>query len=155
MINNKKDFFNEMASQLKNRDNPTDLKPSIVGVVKNLNPLTVSIENGAVNLVYGQELMISEWFKIRCDIDKNTNLSSQIPDLLEQAKAVKEIHSQGGAACKMPQAIDFVCQAVSLIDNELLRYKCDLKIGDFVIIESLEQVDSYVLVDKILDEEKQ
>ena len=80
------------------------------------------------------------------------NLSENVPNLLQQAANVKETHSYGGAPCTMPQAVKLLGDAISVINNELLRYKCDLKIGDYVILASLEQTDSYVLIDKLHNE---
>lgn len=152
MMKDKKDFFQELASQFKQRDNPTDLKPSIIGIVSNLEPLIVSIEDGAINLTAGEQLYVAEWFKLRAEIDKDKNLSENVPNLLQQAANVKETHSYGGAPCTMPQAVKLLGDAISVINNELLRYKCDLKIGDYVILASLEQTDSYVLIDKLHNE---
>ncbi len=146
---NKKDFFQELAEQYKKRDNPTDLKPAIIGIVTGLNPLCVSIDDGLINLFENDNLFLSEWFKIRCQIDENKDLSEQVPDLLQKAQKVKETHSQGGAPCVMPDAIAFVCQALTLINNELLRHKIELRQGDYVILNSAEQEDTYILIDKL------
>lgn len=152
MGKDKKDFFEELASQFKVRDNPVDLKPSIIGIVKSLKPLTVSIEDGSINLISGEQLYISEWFQLRTEIDNDKSLSEQVTSLLEQAKSIKETHSYGGASCTMPQSVSFLCDAVNLINSELLRYKCNLQVGDYVILASLEQTDSYVLIDKLQNE---
>ena len=148
-MNQRKDFFQEMAEQFKKRNNPTDLKPAIIGIVTGLNPLCVSIEDGLINLFENDNLILSEWFKIRTEIDKESDLSEQVPNLLEQAEAIKETHSQGGAPCIMPDAVALVCQAIRLINAELLKHKIELQQGDYVILNSAEQEDTYILIDKL------
>ena len=61
----------ELAKQFKKRDNPSDLKEGHIGRVINLDPLQVSIENGQIILTAGDQLIISEWFQKRWDIDKS------------------------------------------------------------------------------------
>ena len=151
-MNQRKDFFQELAEQYKKRDNPTDLKPAIIGVVTGLNPLCVSIDDGLINLFENDNLILSEWFMIRTEIDKESDLSEQVPNLLEQAQAVKETHSQGGAPCIIPDAVALEGQAVSLINTELFRHKIELKQGDYVILNSAEQQDTYILIDKLYNE---
>lgn len=50
----------------------------------------------------------------------------------------------------MPQAIEKLAQAIEKVNTELLQLKCDLKIGDLVAIASLEQLDMYILTDKVI-----
>ena len=51
----------------------------------------------------------------------------------------------------MPTAVDYVAKAIEKVTAELLALKCDLKVGDFVVLGSLEQLDKYILVDKVLE----
>lgn len=68
MSNKKKEetFIDFFKTELNKRNNPTDLKPSIIGKIVVLNPLTVQITEERVLLVEGENLEISEWFKFRC-----------------------------------------------------------------------------------------
>lgn len=145
----RKDFFQTMSEELKKRNNPTDLKPAIIGIVTGLNPLCISIDDGLINLFEGDNLLLSDWFKIRTEIDKKGELSSQVPNLLQQAKSIEETHSQGGAPCNMPNAVASVCDAINLINTEILRHKIELVQGDYVILNSAEQEDTYILIDKL------
>lgn len=147
----KPDFIKDLAKSLKERDNPTDLKPSLIGVVKQLEPVIVSVYEGAVLLTEGDNLLVSEWFRFRCNIDKTSALSSDVPASLENARAVKETHSYTGTPCNMPDAIGFLADAITSINTELLALKCDLQLGDKVVLTSLEQTDVYLLVDKVLE----
>ena len=52
----------------------------------------------------------------------------------------------------MPDAVSYLAGAILKVRDELLALKCDLKIGDHVVIVSLEQKDRYLLVDKVLNE---
>ncbi len=97
------DFFKRLANLLNERTNPTDLKASMIGKVVKLSPITIQIDNGNALLVENDELEISEWFRFRCNIDKNKALSSDVPTNLEQAKAVTEVHSYGGTPCQMQE----------------------------------------------------
>lgn len=144
------DFFKRLAKELKNRNNPTDLKSSIIGKVVELEPIIVQLNDGEILLVENEELEISEWFKFRCNIDKDSALSSDVPSNLEAAKAVTEVHSQGGSNCSMPNAIEYLATAIEKISGELLALKCELKQGDFVMISSLEETDKYILIDKVI-----
>ena len=147
----KPDFTKELAKALKDRNNPTDLKPCIIGVVKQLEPVIVSCNEGAILLEEGDNLFISEWFRFRCNIDKTALLSSNVPSDVESAKGITETHSYTGAPCTMPDAISFLASAITNINTELLALKCNLALEDKVIIASLEQVDKYLLIDKVLD----
>lgn len=147
----KPDFIKDLARALKDRDNPTDLKPSVIGVVKQLDPVIVSLDEGAILLTEGVELLISEWFRFRCNIDKTTALSEGVPSSLESARAVTETHSYTGSPCTMPDAIGYLADAIASVNSELLALKCNLALEDKVIITSLEQTDMYLLIDKVLE----
>ena len=138
-----------LAGELKKRDNPTDLKTAVIGKVVQLTPVIVSINDGNILLNENDELIISEWFKFRCDIDKTGVLSSSVPANTDNAEAVTETHSGSGSACVMPNAISFLANAIIGIRNELLALKCDLKVGDFVVVATGEEDGKYVLIDKI------
>ncbi len=147
----KPDLAQILASELKKRNNPTDLKPSIIGIVKQLSPLIVSIEDGAFLLTEDDNLLVSEWFRFRCNIDQTGALSSDVPASLESAKGVTETHSQSGTPCTMPDAISYLADAITSINTELLALKCNLALGDEVVISSLEQTDIYIVIDKVLN----
>lgn len=147
----KPDLIQMLAKSLKERDNPTDLKPSIIGVVKQLSPLIVSINDGAILLTEDDNLLISEWFRFRCNIDQTEALSSGVPSDLESAKGVTETHSYTGSPCTMPDAISYLADAITKVNTELLALKCRLALGDKVIISSLEQTDMYLVIDKVLN----
>ncbi len=152
MSNKKKEetFIDFFKTELNKRNNPTDLKPSIIGKIVVLNPLTVQITEERVLLVEGENLEISEWFKFRCNIDKDGILSSSVPSNTDKAKSIKETHSQGGKPCKMPDAISNLANAILGIRDELLALKCNLSVGDFVIVNSLTETNRYILIDKVL-----
>lgn len=145
-----KNFFKYLAKEIKSRDNPTDLKEVAIGFVANLEPVTVTTDGGAFTFTENNNLFISEQFRLRCDIDKTFDLSLNVPNLLTQAMSVQEIHSFTQLPCNMPQAIEFLAQAITKVSTEVLNLKCDLKIGDFVAVASLEQLDVYLLTDKVV-----
>lgn len=147
------DFFRNMVREFDKRNNPSDLKPILVGEIARLNPLTVSIDEGACLLVENDQLEISEAFRFRCNIDAGSKLSSGVVSDLSNAQGVSETHSYTGAPCSMPSAIASLAGAISKINTELLNLKCNLKVGDFVAVGSLEQEDKYILIDKILSSE--
>jgi len=154
-----------LKNELNKRNNPTDLKSIHIGTVVNLSPLTVSIYEGKVILTENDNLFISEWFRFRCDIDKTSALSQDVPNYLsasqsayESAKEVTETHSANGLPCDMPSAITLLAtaiensnSAISSVNTELLQLKCVLAVGDFVTIGSLEQLDRFILIDKVLE----
>lgn len=146
------DLAQLVASELKKRNNPTDLKASIIGVVKQLSPLIVSIQDGAFLLTENDNLYVSEWFRFRCNIDQTGALSSDVPSSLESAKGVTETHSYTGSPCNMPDAISYLADAITSINTELLALKCNLALGDKVVISSLEQTDIYIVIDKVLND---
>lgn len=150
MTKHEDNLINVLKGALKGRDNPIDLKPVYIGKIVNLSPIKVSIFDGKVILTEDDDLYISEQFRLRCNIDKTSALSSDVPNLLEQAKQVTETHSASGSPCNMPQAIDFLAQAITKVSTEILNLKCDLKFGDKVILAPLQDMHgAYVLIDKI------
>lgn len=151
-----KDFFKVLADELKGRDNPTDLKSGIIARVEEIDPLIiVSYADGKIMLTENEELLISEFFRLRCNIDKTGVLSSSVPDNTDNAEAITETHSYTGAPCQMPDAISYLASAILGVRDELLNLKCNLQIGDHVLLASLEQKDRYILIDKVLKEVKE
>lgn len=150
MAKHEENLINILKNELKSRNNPIDLKPVYIGKVVNLSPVQVAIYDDKIILTEDDDLLISEQFRLRCNIDKTTALSSDVPNLLNEAKQVTENHSFGGSPCNMPQAIEKLAQAIEKVNTELLQLKCDLKIGDLVAIASLEQLDMYILTDKVI-----
>ena len=150
MSNDKRDLVSVMKRHLKQCQNPADLKPVIVGKVEKLDPIIVSTHEGKALWVEHEELFISEWFKFRCNIDKTKSLSESVPSELSSAKQINEVHSYTGTGCQMPDSITHLASAINYIDGELLSLKCELKVGDLVILGSLEQTDRYILLDKVL-----
>ena len=150
--NEQKDFFGVLAGELKGRNNPTDLKSGIIAKVEQVEPVIVSYSDGKIMLSENEELLISEFFRLRCNIDKTGTLSSTVPGDTDSAESIIETHSYTGAACQMPNAISSLADAILGVRDELLALKCDLQIGDHVLLASLEQKDRYVLIDKILGE---
>lgn len=149
----KKDFFKSLAGALKERDNPKDLKSGIIARVEQVAPLViVSYADGKIMLTENDELLISEFFRLRCNIDATGVLSATVPENTDNAEAITETHSYTGSPCNMPDAISYLAGAIIGIRNELLALKCDLKIGDNVVLASLEQKDKYILIDKVLNE---
>ena len=150
-MSNDKDFFKYLAKEIKNRDNPKDLKENVLGFVSALSPVSVTTNGGAFTFTEGDDLFISEQFRLRCNIDKTTALSSDVPDLLDGAKQITETHSYTGTPCQMPSAIDKLAQAIDKVKTEVLNLKCDLKVGDKVVLAPLEDMHgSYILIDKVL-----
>lgn len=150
MAKHEENLINILKNELKNRNNPIDLKPVYIGKVVNLSPVQVSIFDDKIILTEDDDLLISEQFSLRCKIDETTALSSDVPNLLNKAKQVTETHSNGGSPCNMPQAIEKLAQAIEKVNTELLQLKCDLKVGDLVAVASLEQLDMYILTDKVI-----
>lgn len=163
-----KDFFKVLAGELKIRNNPTDLKSGIIARVEQISPkIIVSYSEAKIFLTEDEELIISEWFRFRCNIDKTGKLSQDVVNLVassnsdcSSAESVTETHSYTGASCNMPTAIASLSSAIQSTNsaiihnkNELLALKCNLKIGDFVLLASLEQKDRFVLIDKILEDD--
>lgn len=144
-------LHNILKKALNERNNPPDTEYNIIGKVVKLSPLTISINEEKTLLEENEELFISEWFKFRCNIDKTSKLSGGVPSDLSSARGVSETHSYSGASCNMPSAIDYVAKAIEKVTAELLALKCDLKTGDLVVLGSLEQLDKYILLDKVLE----
>lgn len=111
-MSNKDSFITLIANELRKRNNPSDLKSSIIGKVVNLNPIIVSITDGYILLRENEELEISEWFRFRSNIDKESSLSSDVPTALQNAQNVTETHSYGGATCGMPRAIEYLASEI-------------------------------------------
>ena len=89
-----KDFFNLVADEFKKRNNPTDLKSAILAKVEQITPLViVSFADGKIMLTENDELYISEFFRLRCNIDKTGMLSSTVPSETDSAKSIQEVHS--------------------------------------------------------------
>ncbi len=160
------DIITEIAKGLKERDNPKDLKSAIIAQVVKIEPkISVAYCENKIILNEDEELIISEWFRFRCNIDKTEALSQNVPDNLnnalqnaQNAKLVTETHSYGGAPCQMPNAISHIYNAINnlkgainSINNELIALKCNLNIGDEVVIVSLEEKNKFVLIDKVLN----
>lgn len=144
-------FGKYLAKRLKERDNPTDLKELCFGFVSSLSPLKVTAEGGAFTFTENDDLFISEQFRFRCNIDKTSALSSDVPSLIESAKGISETHSYTGTPCQMPSAIDYLSQAIEKINSELLALKCELSVGDKVIIAPIEDMHgAYILIDKVI-----
>lgn len=139
-----------LKTELEKRNNPIDLKAHIIGKVVQLEPIIVSISDGHVLLKENDHLEISEWFRFRYNIDKTSALSNDVPSAIKNAKNVTETHSQGGSPCSMPNAIEYLATAISKINTELLALKCNLALGDYVTVASLEETDKYVLLDKVI-----
>ncbi len=139
-----------LKTELQKRNNPTDLKANIIGKVVQLEPIIVSISDGHVLLKESNHLEISEWFRFRCNIDKNNTLSSTVPNNTSSATSVTETHSKSGTACTMPTAISDLATAILGVRDELLALKCNLRQGDYVVVASLEETDKYVLLDKVI-----
>lgn len=150
MNNQNNDIVDVLKSKLKERNNPADLKSIIIGKVVQLEPVIVSVYEGKVLLEENDELYISEWFRFRCNIDKTQRLTSDVPNELTSAQEVGETHSFTGAPCTMPNAISHLVNAIDCINAEVLALKCNLKRGDLVAVGSLEQLDRYILLDKVL-----
>ena len=145
-----KTIIDVLKTELNARNNPADLKPGLVGVVTATEPVSVTLEEGKITLTEGEELFISEQFRLRCNLNKTSALSETVPNLLNSARSVTETHSYTGAPCGMPSAIGMLADAVALVDAELLSLKCTLKTGDYVLLASLEQTDRFLLVDKVI-----
>jgi len=78
MTKHEDNLINVLKGALKGRDNPVDLKPVYIGKIVNLSPIKVSIFDGKVILTEDDDLYISEQFRLRCNIDKTSALSSDV-----------------------------------------------------------------------------
>ncbi len=167
-MDNNVDLTTILKQALNSRNNPKDFKAIHIGKVINLNPLTVSIYEGKVQLKENVDMYISEFFRFRCNINKTSELTTQFENDITlstqnctSAEGVSEIHSfTPNLPCTMPSAIAYLSTAIQNTNNaikrvnkELLELKCDLKIGDLVELGSLEQTDRFILLDKVLDDD--
>lgn len=152
MVRKKKlDYSTLLSNEFKKRNNPTDFKEGIFATVTQIEPVVLACENAQIQLTEGDNLYISEWFRLRCNIDKTTALSEGVPSDLEAGKAVTETHSYTpNNPCNMPSAIADLANAITKINTEILQLKCDLKIGDKVVVLPLDIDSKYILIDKIL-----
>lgn len=141
--------FTQLAKEFKKRDNPSSLKEGVTGTVLSTAPLCVSLADGAITLKEGERLIVCEWFKFRCDIDKTGVLSNTVPSNTNNAESITESHSYGGASCNMPSAVSALAEAILGVRDELLNLKCDLKAGDLVALLPTENNGYYFLIDKI------
>ena len=92
----KKDFFKSLAGALKERDNPKDLKSGIIARVEEVEPLViVSFADGKIMLTENDELLISEFFRLRCNIDATGVLSETVPENTDNAEAITEVWPAG------------------------------------------------------------
>jgi hypothetical protein len=140
----------KFAQELKARNNPSSYKELTIATVSKVEPLLLTVSNSQIQL--SEEignLYIPEWFQFRCDIDKTQTLSSSVPSDTDNAEAVAETHSYTGAGCQMPNAISYLASAILGVRDELLALKCELKVGDKVIVSPLESDSEYVIVDKV------
>ncbi len=142
-------FVEILRSEFARRNNPTDLKAMVIGKVVKLNPLTVQIAQGEILLEIGEDFEVSETFRLRCNIDIEGALSGDVPSLLDAATSVVETHSYSGAACLLPDAISNLASAILKVKDELLNLKCDLRVGDYVVLGSLVELNKYILLDKV------
>lgn len=151
-MGNKKEetIIDVLQNEFSKRNNPKDLKPAIIGKVVELQPLTVQISDGNILLIEGEELEIAEWFRFRCNIDSTGVLSETVPSDTNNAESISETHSYTGSQCQMPGAISSLASAILGVRDELLKLKCVLEIGNYVIINSLEETNRYILIDKVL-----
>lgn len=168
MLDENINIIKVLKNSLAERNNPTDYKAIHIAKVIALEPIKVSIYEGAVQLTENEELFISEQFRFRCNIDKTKEITTNFDNDLvlsttdcTSAEGVTEKHSYTpNLPCEMPSAIAFLSSAITNIHNaikrvrnELLALKCELKIGDLVAVGSLEQTDRFILIDKVLDDD--
>lgn len=148
---NQKSFTTLLAENFNNCKNPPNYKEAIIAAVVTLEPLSVHIDSEKNLLTEGENLLISEWFRFRCNIDKTTALSAGVPENLDSGKAITETHSYTpNNPCNMPSAISYLASAITKINTELLQLKCNLKKGDYVAICPTEISEKYIVIDKVL-----
>ena len=138
-------FFDKLANRIKNNENPSDLKPCIIGKVVKLEPITVQIECERILLTEGDELIVSEWFTFRKNIDKTSALSN-VPNKLTTALSSGACTAPG---CTISTVLSNICTEIKNINAELKQLKLDLQLNDLVLIGSLEETDKYILIDKV------
>lgn len=140
----------KLAKEFKRRNNPSSYKELTIATVQQVEPLQLTIANSQIFL--SEEignLFIPEWFAFRCKIDSTGMLSKTVPTETESAQGITETHSQSGATCNMPNAIVHTSNAILAVRDELLGLKCELQIGDKLIVAPLEADSEYVIVDKL------
>ena len=128
MTKHEDNLINVLKGALKGRDNPVDLKPVYIGKIVNLSPIKVSIFDGKVILTEDDDLYISEQFRLRCNIDKTSALSSDVLNLLEQAKQVTETHSASGSPCNMPIGLRKIIM-IKGFSQEMVKKLCQIKLN--------------------------
>jgi len=139
------DFFKKLARNMKERNNPPDLKPCIIGKVVKLEPITVQIECERILLTENDELIVSEWFYFRKNIDKTSALTN-VPSNLETALSSGACTAPG---CSIITVLTNICEEIKKINTELKQLKLDLKVNDRVLIGTLDETDKYILIDKV------
>jgi len=150
-----------LAKEFKKRDNPKDFKPS-EAIVVSLSPIVLTVLDSKIKLTEDKNLIISEWFKFRWDIDKTFALSQDVPNLLDDAKnycdeattnvqsylssaqsscasatSVTETHSYGGAPCQMPTAVAALSAAIASVSNAVTEVKADLSAAVSKVSEAI------------------
>lgn len=139
-----------LAKLNKQNINPSSYGECVLAKVINLSPLTLSLANEQIQVSESDStLLIPEWFQFRCNIDKDSALSGDVPSFTQNAESVTETHSYGGASCSMPDAIGSLSSAILSVKEELFKLKCVLNIGDKCILSPLGSDSQYVLVDKL------
>ena len=147
-------FINSLAKSLKERTNPSSYKEACFGFVQKADaPVIVTTAGGAITLAEGDNLFISETFRKRCDIDKTLKLTVGVPGDLTSARAIEELHTDPKIPCTFPQAINYLALAIEKVTAEVLDLKCELAVGDKVLLIPADIDSSYFLVDKIIPDE--
>lgn len=149
MKKEKNDFISQLHEQFKGCANPPNYKEAIIAKVVTAEPLSLHIDGEKNLLIEGENLLISEGFRFRCNIDKTTALSVDVVNALNSANSINIQHTNG-SSCVTNGAIDYLITAITKINSELLAYKCDLKIGDYVIICPTEISEKYIVIEKVL-----
>lgn len=141
--------YYELAGEFKSRNNPGSYKEAVIGCIKSVEPLIVTLSDGNIEISLENGLLVlSEAFNLRCNIDKSEKLS-QVDGLLNDANGVSETHSQGGAPCSMPTAIEKLSSAIANIKDEIMNLKCELKQFDRVVLVPSVLKDTYILMERI------
>ena len=175
---NKHSWHHSFAKEFKKRNNTNDFKPCIA-VVVGLAPLKLSVLGGEVMLTEADNLIITEWFKKRCDIDKTFALSVDVPAKLAEAQteslaycelaqsgltayiniqpppidvplATVVLASVGEISQAISQVLSKVSSSITDLKTEILNLKLTLAIGDYVLVIPSAESDKFFLVDKVL-----
>lgn len=146
MLKKEETIFDVLKNELQKRNNPTDLKANIIGKVVQLEPIIVSISDGHVLLKENDHLEISEWFRFRCNIDKTKSFTNSVSTAVDGANSL----TCGGEGCNIGTSVSNIITALQDVSNALNALKCNLALGDYVTVASLEETDKYVLLDKVL-----